>query len=122
LGDVLAHLLAVDVERGDHSDVADVVPAELHVHETGHALRRVGVLVVLESLDQRRGAVAHTHDRDANLVHAVCSFLRRVTEARRRWPTGAVIPCVARSRWIRPVSQAMYASVAARPCSISARW
>src|SRR5262249_30373671 len=106
----------------DHADVADVVPAELDVHQTGHALGGVGVLVVLESLDQGRGAVAKAHDRDPNLVHVVCSFLRSVADARRRCPTGAVMPDRFRSCWIRPVSHAMSASVAARPCSISARW
>ena len=39
--EVEADLLRVDVERGDELDVADVVVAELHVHETGHgAVRR----------------------------------------------------------------------------------
>ncbi len=37
LGEVVADLLAVDVERGDELDVADVVLAELDVHEArGH--------------------------------------------------------------------------------------
>jgi hypothetical protein len=51
-GNVLADLLGVDVERRDDADVADVVPAELDVHQAGHAHGRVGVLVVLEPLDQ----------------------------------------------------------------------
>ena len=40
LGQVEADLLRVDVERGDELDVADVVVAELHVHETGHGAAR----------------------------------------------------------------------------------
>ena len=122
LGDVLAHLLRVDVERGDDLDVADVVSAELHVHQAGDAFGGVRVLVVLESLDEGRGAVAESDDGDPNRAHAVRSFLRSVAEARRLCPTGAVMPYFVRSCWINPASHATSASVAARPCSMSARW
>jgi hypothetical protein len=37
LGQVEADLLGVDVEGGDELDVADVVVAELHVHQAGDA-------------------------------------------------------------------------------------
>ena len=47
LGQVAADLLGVHVERGDELDVADVVVAELDVHQAGHRACRVGVLVVL---------------------------------------------------------------------------
>ena len=53
LGNVLADLLAVDVEGGNQLDITDVIPAELHVHQAGDALVRGCVLVVLESLDKR---------------------------------------------------------------------
>ena len=69
VGDVGADLLRVDVEGRDDADVADVVAAELDVHQAGDRLVRVGVLVVLQTLDQGRGAVAQPHDRDANLSH-----------------------------------------------------
>jgi hypothetical protein len=36
LGEVLADLLVVDVERGDELHVADVVVTEGDVHQTGH--------------------------------------------------------------------------------------
>ena len=52
LGEVTPDLLAVDVEGGDELDVGDVVVAELNVHQPGDALRRVGVAVVLDSLNQ----------------------------------------------------------------------
>jgi hypothetical protein len=42
-GEVLADLLGVDVERGDELDVADVVRAELDVHQPGNRRFRVGV-------------------------------------------------------------------------------
>ena len=37
LGEVATDLLAVDVERGDELDVADVVAAEVDVHQPWHA-------------------------------------------------------------------------------------
>ena len=46
LAEVEADLVGVDVERGDELDVADVVAAELDVHEAGHVARR----------DRRRGS------------------------------------------------------------------
>ena len=71
LGQVEADLLAVDVERGDELDVADVVVAELDVHEPGHRARRVGVAVVVHALDEGRGAVADADDGDADGSHAL---------------------------------------------------
>jgi hypothetical protein len=52
LGEVLADLLVVDVERRDELDVAHVVVAEGHVHETGHGALRVCVPVVVDALDE----------------------------------------------------------------------
>ncbi len=74
LGEVEADLLAVDVERCDELDVADVVLAELHVHEARHEVGRVGVLVVLDALDERRGAVADADDCYAYRTH-YCSLM-----------------------------------------------
>jgi hypothetical protein len=50
LGDVGAHLLGIDVERGHDLDVADVVAAQLDVHQAGDAVLGIGVLVVLQAL------------------------------------------------------------------------
>src|SRR4029453_11595134 len=69
LAGVETDLLGVDVERGHELEVADVVAAEHHVHEAGHLVRRVGVLVVLEPLDEGVGAVADAGDRQADLAH-----------------------------------------------------
>ena len=82
LGHVLADLVRVDVERRDHLDVADVVSAELDVHQARHAVRGVGVLVVRQALDERRRAVAHADDRDTDGAHEVCSFLLRTAVRR----------------------------------------
>ncbi len=62
LGQVETDLLGVDVEGGDELHVGDVVVTELDVHQAGHGARRVGVLVVLDALDQGRRAVADAHD------------------------------------------------------------
>ena len=48
--------------------VAALKDAEVDVHEPGHELLRVGVLVVLDALEQRVRAVAHADDRDADLA------------------------------------------------------
>jgi hypothetical protein len=71
LGEVLADLVGVDVEGGAELDVGDVVAAEVHVHQAGDGLTRIGVLVELHALDQRGRAVAHADDRDAHLVALV---------------------------------------------------
>src|SRR6185295_13237938 len=68
LGEVLADLLGVDVEGGHELDVADVVAAEVDVHQAGHFVGGIGVLVVLDALDEGVGAVADPDDRDADLV------------------------------------------------------
>ena len=52
VGQVEADLLGVDVERGDELDVAHVVLTELDVHQTGDGRVLVGILVVLNALDQ----------------------------------------------------------------------
>jgi hypothetical protein len=68
LAEVLADLRGVDVERGRELDVADVVAAEVDVHEARDLLRRIRVGVVVHALDERVGAVADADDGDADLV------------------------------------------------------
>src|SRR6478752_621754 len=61
------------VSFGDYHelDVGDVVIAEGHVHEAWHVAVGVGVLVVLDALDQGRRAVADAHDCYSNRTHGV---------------------------------------------------
>ena len=68
LGEVLADLVGVDVEGGRELDVADVVAAEVDVHEPGDGLGGIGVLVVVDALHERGRAVADADDGDADLV------------------------------------------------------
>ena len=51
-GNVLADLVSVDVERCDEFDVADVVVAELHVHESRNLRFGICVLVVFNAFDE----------------------------------------------------------------------
>ena len=75
LGHVPADLLGVDVERGDELDVADVVRAELDMHQARHPTSRVGVLVVLHALDEGTCAVPDAHDGYPYRTHKDCSYL-----------------------------------------------
>lgn len=78
LGQVEADFLGVHVERGDELDVADVVLAELHVHQAGHGAVLVGVEVVLHALDERRCAVTDADDGDSYLRLRVFRLRRLV--------------------------------------------
>ena len=71
LGEVLADLVLVDVECGAELDVADVVAAEVNVHQAGHGGVGIGVLVVLDSLHEGGGTVADADDGHAHLVALV---------------------------------------------------
>src|SRR5206468_733746 len=51
LGEVLADLVLVDVEGGHELDVADVVAADVHVHEARDELVVLGVPVVITALN-----------------------------------------------------------------------
>ena len=68
LGEVDADLALDDVECSDDFDVADVVAAEIDVHQAGDELVRLRVLVVGQALHERVRAVADADDRDADLV------------------------------------------------------
>ena len=75
--EVFADLVGVDVEGGRELDVGDVVAAEIDVHQPRYGLGGVGIAVVLDALDQRRGAVTDADDGDADLaVRAFMSVLR----------------------------------------------
>ena len=66
LGQVLAHLQRIDVERGDEFDVTHAVATEIVVHQAGNLILVLGVLVILNALHQRRGAIAHAGDSHSN--------------------------------------------------------
>ena len=68
LREIHPHLALDDVEGGGELDVADVVAAEVDVHEPRHELLWIGVLVVLDALQQRVGAVPDADDGDADLL------------------------------------------------------
>ena len=68
LREVLADLVPVDVEGGHELDVANVVAAQVDMHQPGDLLGRVGVPVVGDALDEGVGAVADAYDREADLA------------------------------------------------------
>ena len=68
LGDILADLSRIDVERGDHLDVLGPIAADLPVHQPDGVFGRLPP-VILEPLNQRAGAVSDPYNRDPDLVH-----------------------------------------------------
>ena len=68
VGEIDADLALDDVERRRELDVGDVVAAEVDVHEPRDECVAVGVLVVLDALEEGVGAVADADDGDAHLV------------------------------------------------------
>ena len=68
LGQVLADLVLVDVEGGHELDVADVIAAEVDVHQPRDEVVLLGVLVVVAALDEAAGAVPDADDGDPDLA------------------------------------------------------
>src|SRR5208283_2189733 len=62
--------------------VAHVVGAEPDMHEPGHPAAFVGVLVVLQPLDERTRAVTHAHDGHTYRTHQDDSFLSLLMRCR----------------------------------------
>ena len=98
LGEVLADLLLVDVEGGDELHVADVVAAQLDVHQARDEVAGLRVLVVVAALDEAARAVADADDGDADLAvrasRARCSFVVMWVSVMGRWSSPAA--------WWRP--------------------
>src|SRR5690606_1397452 len=69
LSEIAANLLGVHVEGGDELHIGDVIVTEADVHQTGDAIARIGVPVVVDALNQRRGAVADADDCDTDGAH-----------------------------------------------------
>ena len=88
--EVDADLALDDVERRRELDVRDVVAAEVDVHEAGDGVLGGRVLVVLDSLEERVGAVPHADDRDAHLVLRAGAALPAVRGCHRFLSLGGV--------------------------------
>jgi hypothetical protein len=65
LAEVLTDLLDVNVEGSRELDVTHVITTEVDVHEARNGLVGIRVLVVLDALHERAGAVADADDRHA---------------------------------------------------------
>src|SRR5699024_12868630 len=92
LGDGDADLLAVDIEGGNEIDVTGVIIPELHVHATRNFRPRGHMPVVLNTLDQGRGAVDQSGNRDSNRFRSHSSPLSFRVSPRRRAVRRAVSP------------------------------
>ena len=68
--EIFADLFDVDIEGGGELDVADVIAAEIDVHQARHELVVRGILVILDALNERRGAVTDADNGDAHLIFA----------------------------------------------------
>ena len=66
LVEVFADLGSINVERRDKLDVLDAIATEHIVHDAGDLLIVLGILVIFDALNERRGAVAHASDCHAN--------------------------------------------------------
>ena len=69
LGEIAAYLALGDVERGDAFDVADVIAAEIEMHQAWDRVVAGGAAVKLDPLDQRRRAVSDADDRHPDFCH-----------------------------------------------------
>jgi hypothetical protein len=74
LAEVFADFVFVDFEGCYEVDVADVVAAEVYVHQAGHGGVFGGVFVVLGSLDECAGAVADADECYADFWHVWLTF------------------------------------------------
>ena len=48
---VLAHLVLVDIESGDEIDIADMISAQVGVHQAGDKIGFIGVAVIMNALN-----------------------------------------------------------------------
>ena len=114
LAQVGADLGLVHVEGRHRHEVADVVPAELDVHEAGDDVGGIGVVVVGDPLDERAGAVADAGNREADGVgHGLSPSVSGAAQV-----TGSV-PAVAsasRSEAMRVSSQLMSRAMPSAVC------
>ena len=78
---VFADLVGVDVEGGDEVDVADVVAAEVRVHDARDRLLVAGVAVEVDALHQRGGAIPYADDGHVYLAHVALSRIKPARSA-----------------------------------------
>ena len=112
----------VDIERRDESDVADVVAAEVDVHQAGDPGRRIRVAVVLDALHERRGTVADADDGHPYLMVACGRFAGHVSPGFSFVGSVRIVRSfAARSCWISSLSQRTSRSLVSSPSWCSSR-
>ncbi len=68
LAQVFADFVDVDVECGGEFNVANMIASETDVHEPGDKFIVLGIPVVMHALDERRRAIAHADNCDADFL------------------------------------------------------
>ena len=68
VGEIGSDLLGIDVECGHEVHITHVIRPERDMHEPGNSALGVGILVVLDPLHERGGAVPDADDGDADLI------------------------------------------------------
>jgi hypothetical protein len=69
LGEVLTHLVFVNIEGGHEIDVAYMVSPQINVHQAGHEFLLFCSLVMVNALHQRGSAVTHPDDSYIYFTH-----------------------------------------------------
>jgi hypothetical protein len=53
LAEIFAHFTIYHIERRAKFDVADMIPAQIHVHEPGDTVSLIGIAVKMDTLNKR---------------------------------------------------------------------
>jgi hypothetical protein len=59
-GQILAHLVLINIKGSHEIDIADMIAAKIDMHKSGHKLILFGFTIVVDALNQGRGTIAHT--------------------------------------------------------------
>src|SRR5690349_21981082 len=66
IGDIVSDLARVNVEGRGNLNVADMVTADISVHQPGNRLVRIGVPIVGQPLDERTRAIANSDNANTH--------------------------------------------------------
>ncbi len=69
---ILPDFAFVNVERGDHANIARTIAADLPVHQADSVFR-LFVFVIVNALNERTGAIANAHNSNIDWIHCVPS-------------------------------------------------
>src|SRR5690349_10480318 len=67
-GKILSHFGGIDIKGCSKLDVANMVATERYMHEPGYSFILGSVLIKVNSMNERRSAIAHSNDGDSYFV------------------------------------------------------